>query len=63
MSSTGCAKFLKELIHVEFMTISDLLYLWYLFFSFCVQILKMKIAWDYDREWICDFNFSKDGET
>lgn len=59
MSSIGCAKFFKELIHVKLTRISDLLYLWYLFLSFCVQILKIKIAWNYDRESVCDFNFPK----
>lgn len=59
MSSIGCAKFLKELIHVKFPRISDLLSLWYLFLSFCVQILKIKMAWNDDRESACDFNFPK----
>lgn len=59
MSIIRCAKFLKELIHVEFMSISDLLYLCYLFLSFCVQILKIKSAWNYDRDSVCDFNFQK----
>ena len=54
MSSPECATFLKKLIHVEFMGFSEMLYLRYLFLRFCVQILKIKISYD--------FNFPKETE-
>lgn len=38
------------------MNIADLLYLWYLFLSFCVHLLKIKTAWNHNRKSVCDFN-------
>ena len=63
MSSPECATFLKELIHVEFMGFSEMLYLRYLFLRFCVQILKINISWSYNKqESVYDFNFPKETE-
>lgn len=63
MSSPECAKFLKELIHVECMDFSEMRYLWYLFLHFWVQILKIKIAWSYyKQESVYDFHFPQKTE-
>ena len=63
MSSPECAKFLKEIIHVEFMGFSEMLCLWYLFLRFCVQILKIKIAWSYNKqESVYEFHFPQKTE-